>query len=101
MPIRANRAIAFHEATAIEKLEDYFASSDAERHASTRAGKCDKCDLGFAIIVTDEKDPRNPEYIDQLQTMIAEDCISGLHQAEYVLDSERSDPSEPTEHCET
>ena len=29
---------------------------------------------------------RNPEYIGRLNSMIADDCIRGLHKDEYVLD---------------
>jgi hypothetical protein len=91
MATRPMRAIAFHESTAMEQLEAYFASSDGQSTASTRAAKCDKCDLIFAVIVTDGNDPRNSQYLDQLQTIIAKDCITGMHKERYVVSSESAD----------
>jgi hypothetical protein len=83
----AIRAIAYHESVAMEKLDEYFKSSTAQRSASTRAAKCDNCDLTFAIILIGANDNLNLVYIDQLQAIITEDCVSGLHQDEYILDT--------------
>jgi hypothetical protein len=81
------RAIAYHESIAMEKLEEYFRSPTTQRSTSTRAAKCSKCNLTFAVIVTEANDARNFDYVDQLQAIITDDCRSGLHQDEYVLDT--------------
>lgn len=80
------RAIAFHEAIAMEKMDEYFHSPESELQSETQAGKCVQCNLAFAIVLVVKSDPRNPEYIARLNSMIADDCINGIHKDEYVLE---------------
>jgi hypothetical protein len=80
------KAIAFHEAIAMGKMDEYFHSPESEVQSETQAGKCVKCNLAFAIVLTVKSDPRNPEYVGALNSMIADDCINGLHKDEYVLE---------------
>jgi hypothetical protein len=80
------RAIAFHEAIAMEKMDEYFHSPESGIQSETQAGKCVKCNLAFAIILVVKNDPRNQEYIGHLNSMIADDCINGIHRDEYVLE---------------
>jgi hypothetical protein len=79
------RAIAFHEAIAVEKMDEYFRSSESELQSDTQPGKCVRCDLAFAIVLAVKSDLRNPEYVGHLNAMIADDCINGLHKDQYVL----------------
>jgi hypothetical protein len=80
------RAIAFHEAIAMEKMDVYFRSPESQLQSETQAGKCVKCNLAFAIVLAVKSDPRNPEYVGHLNAIIAEDCIAGHHRDEYVLE---------------
>jgi hypothetical protein len=80
------RAIAFHEAIAMEKMDEYFHSPESELQSETQAGKCVKCNLAFAIVLTVKGHPRNPEYVGHLNSMIADDCINGVHKDEYLLE---------------
>jgi hypothetical protein len=80
------RAVAFHEANAMEKMDEYFRSPESEHLTETQAGKCIKCNLAFAIVLAVKSDPRNPEYVGHLKAIIADDCIGGHHRDEYVLD---------------
>jgi hypothetical protein len=79
------KAIAFHESLAIEKLHEYFSSPESQQQSETRQGTCVRCNLAFSIVVVVKSDPRNTEYIGRLNSIIADDCIGGLHQDEYVL----------------
>jgi hypothetical protein len=79
------RAIAFHTSLALEKLHEYFADESAQFSAVSIGTKCEKCGLSFAIVLPMKNDPKNQEYTNELNEMIAEDCINGMHQEEYVL----------------
>jgi hypothetical protein len=78
------KAIAFHEAIAVEKMDEYFQASELQ--SETQPGRCVKCDLAFVIVLSVKSDPRNPEYVGHLNSVIADDCINGLHKDEYVLE---------------
>jgi hypothetical protein len=78
------KAIAFHESLAIEKLNEYFAS-DESQEGEIQEITCVRCNLAFRIVVAVKADPRNTEYVGHLKSIIANDCIGGLHQDEYVF----------------
>jgi hypothetical protein len=80
------RAIAFHELIATDKIHELFGSPESQEQIETRQGKCVKCNLEFVIVLLAKSDPRNPEYVGQLNGIIAEDCIGGSHRDEYSLD---------------
>jgi hypothetical protein len=75
-------AFAFHEQIAMERLNNYFASGDSG--GESRAMKCSKCSLAFAVVLVDRTDKNNSKYIDDLRGLI-DDCINGLHRDEYTL----------------
>jgi hypothetical protein len=79
------RAIAFHSSLALEKLHEYFADEPAQCSAVSIGTKCEKCGFSFAIVLPMKNDPKNQEYMNELNKMIAADCINGMHQEEYVL----------------
>jgi hypothetical protein len=79
------KAIAFHESFAIAKLHKYFASAESLEQSDTKDGTCYRCNLAFAIVLVAKSDPRNTEYIGHLKSIIADDCVGGLHQDEYIL----------------
>jgi shikimate 5-dehydrogenase len=76
-------ALAFHEHIAMEKLNNYFASSGAG--GESRATKCSKCSLAFAVVLVNRTDNKNQRYLDDLRELIDDDCINGLHRDEYTL----------------
>jgi hypothetical protein len=80
------RAIAFHELIATDKIHELFGSPESQEQIETRQGKCVKCNLEFVIVLFAKSDPRNPEYVGHLNSIIAEDCTGGSHQDEYLLD---------------
>lgn len=80
------KAIAFHEAVAVEKMHEYFHSPQSELQSETQGGKCVKCNLAFAIVLAVKSDPRNPEYVGHLNSIIADDCINEFHKDEYILE---------------
>lgn len=80
------KAVAFHEAVGIENIEEYFHLPESDLLTNTRAGKCVKCNLAFAVVLAAKSDPRNPEYVGHLNAIIADDCKGGNHKHEYVLD---------------
>jgi hypothetical protein len=77
-------ALAFHEQLAMDKLNNYFAAAEAAGGES-RATSCSKCSLAFAIVLVNRADKRNPKYIEDLRTLIEEDCNGGIHREEYSL----------------
>jgi hypothetical protein len=80
------RAIAFHEVIATDKTHELFGSPESQKQIEMQQGKCVKCNLAFAIVLFLKSDPRNPEYIGHLNSIIADDCLIGRHKDEYVLD---------------
>ena len=82
MPLHA---IAYRGDVALEKLHEYFASEDAQAHASTTSGECPRCGLDFTFVLVDKNDPSNPDYLDFLRHLISLGCSSGSHEETYVL----------------
>jgi hypothetical protein len=93
-------ALAFHEQLAIEKLDRYFASAEAAGGES-RAMNCGKCELAFAVVLVNRSDRKNPQYIEDLQTLIEQDCIAGLHRDEYSLAVGAPSQESPKEESDT
>jgi hypothetical protein len=77
-------ALAFHEHIAMEKLNRYFTSA-ATAGGETRPTNCSKCSLGFAVVLVNREDKNNRKHLENLRTLIEEDCIAGLHRDEYTL----------------
>jgi hypothetical protein len=80
------KAIAFHEVIAADKIHELFGSPESQKQIETQEGKCVKCNLAFAIVLFVKTDPRNPEYVGHLNSIIADDRIGGRHKDEYLLD---------------
>ncbi len=68
----------------MEKIDRYFGSA-AAAGAETRAAKCSRCSLAFAVILVNRADPKNLRYLEDIRTLIEEDCINGMHRDEYGL----------------
>jgi hypothetical protein len=79
-------ALAFHEGVALEKLNSYFAAGN--RKSQSRTLSCTKCSLTFAVVLVNQEDRNNEEYLEDLLVAIEDDCINGLHREEYVLSVE-------------
>ena len=79
-------ALAFHEHLALEKLNRYFESAESAG-GETRPTTCSKCSLEFAIVLVNRVDERNADYLEELRTLIENDCNNGLHGNEYALSS--------------
>jgi hypothetical protein len=77
-------ALAFHEHIAMAKLNRFFESA-ATPGGETRPVNCSKCSLGFAVVLINREDKDNPKHLEDLQRLIEEDCIAGLHRDEYAL----------------
>jgi hypothetical protein len=82
----ARLAIAYHESIALEKLHEHFDGPEAHLMALSAGTKCEKCGLLFAVVLTARTDPRNNEYVSELDRMIGDDCRNGEHQQEYGLE---------------
>jgi hypothetical protein len=82
MPLRA---LAFHRDVALEKLHEYFASEDAQAHASTTSVQCPRCGVEFTIVFSDRNDAGNPDYRCFLCRLITLGCNSGMHEETYIL----------------
>lgn len=80
MPLRA---IAFHEAISVKKLEEIFKADPNALFGGTLAGACSKCKAKFAVFFPAKDDPHNSEYLAQLNEVIAKDCRGGRHGGEY------------------
>lgn len=80
------RAIAFHELVALEKVRALFDSPESRKASESRQGNCPRCRLAFVIVLILHSDPRNEEYVRRLNALIAQDCVSGYHRDEYVVD---------------
>jgi hypothetical protein len=79
------RAMGFHEAVSVEKLEELFAADENVLFAGTIARKCPTCGLRFAVFFPAKDDPRNAEYLKSLEERMWEDCNGGKHRGEYVF----------------
>jgi hypothetical protein len=79
------RALAFHRDVALDKLHEYFASDEAQAHASTTSATCPRCGVEFAIVFADRNDAGNPDYRGFLCHLIALGCNAGRHEETYVL----------------
>jgi hypothetical protein len=77
-------AIAYHENIAIEELNRYFAAAAASG-GDSRATKCSKCALAFAVVLVNRANKGNNRYLEELQEVIEKDCVSGYHRGEYTL----------------
>jgi hypothetical protein len=81
MPIRA---IAFDESTSVGRLQqELFRSHRNQWSAESIA--CSKCSLLFAVFFPNLDDPENVAHIKTLEKKISDDCATGRHAAEYVL----------------
>jgi len=78
------RAIAFHEAISVEKLEEIFKADANVLFAGSTAGLCPLCNLRFAVFFPAKDDPLNSEYLAKVNEMIASDCRGGRHRGEYA-----------------
>jgi hypothetical protein len=84
MPIHA---VAFHEQLAGRKLREFYASPQAGTQTKQSIISCSKCLTEFAAILIDHNDEHNTNHLENLATAIKEDCISGIHRDEYVLNA--------------
>jgi hypothetical protein len=77
-------AIAFDESTSVGRLQqELFRSHRNQRSAESIT--CSKCSLLFAVFFPNLDDPENIAYIKALEKKISDDCATGRHAAEYVL----------------
>jgi hypothetical protein len=72
----------------MERLEKYFDGESGSLSDSTST-KCDRCNLAFAVVLPARDHPDNARYLLDLTQLISEDCINGIHQEEYVQESEK------------
>ena len=82
MPLRA---LAFRRDVALDKLHEYFASEEAQAHASTTSALCSRCSVEFTIVFADRDDAGNPDYRAFLCRLIDLGCSAGKHEEVYVL----------------
>jgi hypothetical protein len=80
------RALAYHESVAMERLEKYF-DGESESLSGSTSTKCDRCEVVFAVVLPARDHPDNVRHVMDLKRLISDDCINGLHQEEYVLES--------------
>jgi hypothetical protein len=80
------RAIAYHESVAMERLEKYFDGESGSLSGSTST-KCDRCEIVFPVVLPARDHPDNVRYVLELTRLISENCINGMRQEEYVLES--------------
>jgi hypothetical protein len=78
-------ATAFHEAISVQRLADLFQSDWNQLFAGTTVGHCAKCGRQFAIFFPSSDNPKNLDYLKQIEEMIANDCREGKHVAEIRL----------------
>jgi hypothetical protein len=82
MPLHA---LAYRRDVALQNLHEYFASEDAQAHATTTSTECPLCGTRFSIVLVDKNDSGNPRYIDSLLRVIALGCNLGRHEETYML----------------
>jgi hypothetical protein len=80
MPLRA---MAFHEAISVQKLEEIFKSDKNVVFGGTLGGACANCKAKFAVFFPAKDDPHNLDYLAKLNEVIAKDCRCGKHAGEY------------------
>lgn len=78
-------AAAFHESVSVQALSDLFKSDLNQLFAGTTAGHCARCGQQFAVFFPSSDDPKNLEYLKQIEDMIAKDCRDGKHVVEIKL----------------
>jgi hypothetical protein len=81
----ALRALAFRRDVALDKLHEYFASEEAQAHASSTSASCPRCGGEFTIVFAERNDLGNPDYRGFLCRLINLGCNSGMHEEVYVL----------------
>jgi hypothetical protein len=79
------RAMGFHEAVSVDRLEELFASDKTALFAGTIATRCPTCGLRFAVFFPAKDDPQNPEHQKALEQMMWADCNGGKHRGDYVF----------------
>jgi hypothetical protein len=79
------RAIAFHEAISVQKLEEIFNADANVLFGGTLGAKCPTCSLKFAVFFPAYDDPENGDYLAKLQGLIASDCKGGKYRGEYAF----------------
>lgn len=79
------RAIAFHENISTKKLEEIFSTDANTLFGGTLGAKCPACGLRFAVFFPAYDDPKNQDYLTELQKLIASDCRDGKHRREYAF----------------
>jgi hypothetical protein len=60
------RAIAFHEAISVQKLEEIFKADANPVFGGTLSAKCPTCGLRFAVFFAAYDDPQNRDYLAKL-----------------------------------
>jgi rRNA maturation protein Nop10 len=79
------RAIAFHESISTKKLEEIFSTDANTLFGGTLGARCPTCGLRFAVFFPAYDDPKNQDYLTELQKLIASDCKQGKHCGEYAF----------------
>jgi hypothetical protein len=80
MPLHA---LAYRRDVALQNLHEYFASEDAQAHATTTSLECPRCGTRFSIVLVDKNDGGNPDYRDSLRHIIILGCNLGRHEEMY------------------
>jgi hypothetical protein len=78
-------ALAYRRDISLQKLHEYFASDDAQTHATTTSTECGRCGARFTIVLMDKDDVGNNDYCDLLRRIITHSCASGQHDETYEL----------------
>ena len=80
MPLRA---MAFHEAISVARLEELFYVDTNAVFACSIAARCPTCKTRFAVFFPAKDDEKNPEYLAGVLEAIGRDCKRGHHVGEY------------------
>jgi hypothetical protein len=79
------RAVAFAGRDNAKRIAVLFGTSENEVFGGTTLGGCRKCLKEFHITMALLNDEDNAAYFRTIENMIAADCKSGQHEAEYIL----------------
>jgi hypothetical protein len=78
-------AVAFHEAISVQRMAELFKTDWNQLFAGNTVGHCPKCRNQFAIFLPSSDDPKNFDYVKQIEEIIGNDCRAGKHVAEVRL----------------
>ncbi|MGA3210601.1 MAG: hypothetical protein ABSD20_04790 [Terriglobales bacterium] len=73
------RAVALRESIFEKRLEELNTPASNQIFYHSTLARCKWCRTPFLVLLRNNTDPRNQEYLDEIRKKLSEDCRAGDH----------------------